>query len=463
MFAPAAIDLEGIKPIKVQPSEPRSLELCDQERDIWIKWTELNKLGQHVGFVKEWKRIPNVLHAETIIRDAMQRELIPPSRDIEVANFDGGAFHALFKLTLPDWDTKNVILRIPLPCDPWYKMESEVANMVFAAYHGVPVPRCLYFDSSAKNPYALEWMIIELVEEAATLDAQQFSETYQGRLRLFNPILPQGYDLLNEIKENLQKLERTRFSEIGSLYCNWEANSFYVGPIVDGEFHGKYTYLLSLGRRGPFKTVEEYLGNILEVRRRAKFNRAKYLKNKKACFGEEEVAKNTFIYGEDVLHQFTAVASAYDQTKVASEDDGPINGSWTYLQHDDLHASNILIKNGKIEAILDWEKCNILPPFLRKNHGVPNVNNAFIRSYFPPAIFSEDAMAVVPPEHRDSLPTRDIVVKLLPAPQHVDPLSTVLRLLATHVRKSDLLGNQNEEWVKTLDELSEWFLLHTPK
>ncbi|CAI4216298.1 unnamed protein product [Parascedosporium putredinis] len=365
-------------PIKVQPSAPRALVQAERERSRWIDWITIGNIFVGQGdfdSLRTWKRQPTAGDAEIIILDAMGRGLLPMSKDVRVKHFQSGAFNILFELNCPDWKDKTTILRISMPYDPWYKTESEVATMMYAARSGVPIPCCLFFDSSGKNPFRLEWMILAKVDKAISLQVS-FNRDHQNNA-VFNKAKAAGHILLRDVAKFSRNLEATKFDKIGSLYYNWDDNLFYVGPIVDTRFLGKYTYRFSIGNRGPFKSCQDYLQSILQTRHRAGIYDGAQATDANTRMAIQLRACASFAFGAAVLARFKATAAKYE--KNLDPENGPFHGSWAYVQHDDLHMGNVLIRptNCGLASLIDWEQCKILPPFLRRNHGIPKLNDDY--------------------------------------------------------------------------------------
>ncbi|KAF2416322.1 hypothetical protein EJ08DRAFT_600604, partial [Tothia fuscella] len=99
------------------------------------------------------------------------------------------------------------IFRIPLPVNPWYKMQSEVATMEYVRQNtSIPIPKLYVFESSMENELGFEWMIMEKVGGHAYGDVKD-TIGLPGKEKLYRTIA--GW---------VNELSALEFDAIGSLY-----------------------------------------------------------------------------------------------------------------------------------------------------------------------------------------------------------------------------------------------------
>ncbi|KAK1763421.1 hypothetical protein QBC33DRAFT_549638 [Phialemonium atrogriseum] len=118
----------------------------------------------------------------------------------------------------------QLLLRIAMPWDPYYKVESEVATMMLVDRLGIPTPRVFFFDSSARNPLGLECIFMERVGGVRIYELWAYNR--------------RGYDasyisVASQVKDYLSRLWEHSFDLIGNVYYDWDGTrDFFIGPIV---------------------------------------------------------------------------------------------------------------------------------------------------------------------------------------------------------------------------------------
>lgn len=121
----------------------------------------------------------------------------------------------------------DCVLRVGLPVDPWYKVESEVSTMFYISQNTtIPIPRVFAFCPTMDNPIRFEWIVMEKmpgVPFSAICGSNTLSREQEKG------------DLL-QVAEWIHQIESLRFDEIGSIFCDWEKGTFEVKKVVDPFF-----------------------------------------------------------------------------------------------------------------------------------------------------------------------------------------------------------------------------------
>lgn len=188
----------------------------------------------------------------------------------------------------------QILLRLALPVDPYFHVESGVATAHFARVRGIPVPRIYAYDSSAVNCLGIEWQLVEKIPEA---DCNFIDTIVEEEEEALGPTRPYSRTrrsaawtrLGRQLEETVALLRseghhssRGRssdacFDRIGSLYWDFEKRDFVLGPVSDRRFtEGRRIlyYQRHDGdrgdpkfpmQRGPFRSVREYLNAALAL------------------------------------------------------------------------------------------------------------------------------------------------------------------------------------------------------
>ena len=145
----------------------------------------------------------------------------------------------------------SMLLRVYRPRDPYYMTESEVATSMLARQLGIPAPTVFFFDSSAKNPQKLEFVLMEVPRGTSIIDLSIRQAAEARRLTLGEVAIG-----LKRIKDLLWSL---KFYQIGSLYFDWEAKRYVVGPLADYGLHDSRVTGPWSDERGPYNDWQSHL------------------------------------------------------------------------------------------------------------------------------------------------------------------------------------------------------------
>lgn len=300
----------------------------------------------------------------------------------------------------------EVLLRLSLPLDPYFHMESDVATTHFARVRGVPVPRIYAYDSSAINCLSIEWQLVEKIPEQdanfvhtiisqeenvlrargrppAGIDAGQSSAwTRLGRR------LEETLDLLRSEGHNSYRGQSSGvcFDKIGSLYWDFEKHNFVLGPVSDHFFTSGRRILYHQRHdgdggdprlpllRGPFHSVSECLNAILTIWLRESNDEALRVDDDRL---NPWYTKADIEAAHDQVSKLRDIIIPWLVAKLTSKQKERMR---TYIFHPDLHSSNLLVSRRaqtqtegdgarinvlgeeySISAILDWEHAFALP------------------------------------------------------------------------------------------------------
>lgn len=186
---------------------------------------------------------------------------------------------------------EEILLRLSLPLDPYFHMESDVATAHFARVRGIPVPRIYAYDSSAVNCLGIEWQLVQKIPDPDVNFVDEILDEEEEFLAACGRDQPRGLStawmrLGRQLEETLALLRsgdhpyRGRefgacFDKIGSLYWDFEECDFVLGPVSDRCFTRGRRILYHQRHdgdrgdpklplhRGPFNSVGEYLNAAL--------------------------------------------------------------------------------------------------------------------------------------------------------------------------------------------------------
>lgn len=298
----------------------------------------------------------------------------------------------------------EILLRLALPLDPYFHVESDVATAHFARVRGIPVPRIYTYDSSAINCLGLEWQLVERISEADVNFIDDILREEKKALRKCGRKLcknPTGRSeawtrLGRQLEETLALLRPGAhhshqgqssgacFDGIGSLYWDFERRDFVLGPVVARIFTKGRRILYHQRHdgdggdpklplhRGPFRSVSEYLNAALTM-----YLEESNDENLRVDEGQPNLSESP---ASSEAGSTTPTTTAMTDTESSSEDDDDLPPNWyteadvevihdqvsklrdivvpwlvaklppeqqgrmrTYISHPDLHVDNLMV------------------------------------------------------------------------------------------------------------------------
>lgn len=240
---------------------------------------------------------------------------------------------------------EEILLRLSLPLDPYFHMESDVATAHFARVRGIPVPRIYAYDSSAVNCLGIEWQLVQKIPDPDVNFVDEILDEEEEFLAMCGKDRPRGQSaawtrLGRQLEETLALLRSGNhrhphqgrgfgacFDKIGSLYWDFEKCDFVLGPVSDRFFIRGRRILYHQRHdgdggdpklplhRGPFDSVDEYLNAALTM----------YLEESndetlRVDEGQSNLSKSP---ASSEAGRNTATTTAVTDTDCCSEDDDP--------------------------------------------------------------------------------------------------------------------------------------------
>ena len=275
-------------------------------------------------------------------------------------------------------ESKEFVLRIPLPEDPYFKTECDVATTELVRYFtSIPVPRIYAYDSSSNNVLGLEWILMEKVK-GNPLHYTWGDLDNENHIRITKQIAAWQNELSN-ITANL----------IGGLYLRWTPThlEFFIGRFVGGGFAGNRRLCYDIDR-GPYYSVHAFYDAMLDM----------FLQEFQDPVLQALGTVDQLESGDILANSLTAAAEELISLHIHKDDIqncrdyGPHFNLWdfkdsnlraaqalkdslfilwpptmdddlqTMLQHEDISTMNILIDDvGNPTALLDWEYVGFKP------------------------------------------------------------------------------------------------------
>ena len=336
------------------------------------------------------------------IRDTLQPHLNHLGYESETAYIkflSMGGFHKVYTITTLNQETKQpkiFVLRVPLPADPYFKTESDVATTEIVRHTtSVPVPVIYAYDSSSNNALGFEWILMEYIDEKPMYEYWEKMD-YDSKVRFTNRVAEWNTQLANIVSKKM-----------GAIYLRYTATylQFYVGRCVDSLLtqENRLSYDIF---RGPFETPADFFASVLAVTAQdvndlRRKNRAGLMRDVRYQFldristmrkpiDEEEIKDWQEKRERDLDVLSTAIETLQERLPALSKHLLVIDSS-SRLSHHDLSLSNVLAdENGMPIALLDWEFSELRPMMFLADS--PNFIEGSELSYEPePHLMPADA------------------------------------------------------------------------
>ncbi|KAJ3152434.1 hypothetical protein HDU86_005615 [Geranomyces michiganensis] len=256
-------------------------------------------------------------------------------------------YHAVYKVTLPRLHpskaslTTDFLLRISRPCVPVIKTENEVACLAWVRKHApsVPVPEVLFWASDDTSEFGYEYMVVEEIP-GVSLDKcwrgmstevlDLIAEQVAGHcIDLMAASSAAGFD---------GAVGGLRFDKRGDI-----AN-IALGPFVNEKCWEESVIRAHLPSNesfetvnavGPFTSYSAYLATEISI----------------PC-------RLLSVYAPEKYTSLVARASQFVQTVLPTHCK-TIDKIPTQFSHRDTHFGNIIVHNGRVTGIIDWEFAGI--------------------------------------------------------------------------------------------------------
>jgi len=145
-------------PIRVCEEGPHLMR--PEMRRHWLKVT----VSLWESEKNEWRTDPNIDLIAEVVAPTLDRLDVDCSTT-RVSKLSCGGFNQVFTVEARDRGSlalKEFVFRVPLPIDPYYKTECEVATMeIVRNFTSIRVPIIYAYDSSTNNKLGLEWILME--------------------------------------------------------------------------------------------------------------------------------------------------------------------------------------------------------------------------------------------------------------------------------------------------------------
>ncbi len=301
-----------------------------------------------------------------------------------------GSFNRVYTVQTP---SKVYAFRVPLPIDPYFKTEADVATTELVRHFtGIPVPKIYAYESSADNALGLEWILMDKITAGKMLADSWTSLD-----------LDQKTQMTRTIARWMSQLSKIRAKKIGSIYMRYSGDDkldFFIGRSVNTLFTYDERLMYDVPR-GPFSSLKEYYATYLAVAKRdvdrmdgfaSVFSMSHQtlisdwprLRNwtehpeLRKQYAEQETEQ-----GIELKHLNRGISALQQALPALCAKIGDTRLS-TRLSHLDLSERNILVdQHGTPVVILDWENIELLPrTFLSTPAFVSISKNRRLTSYF---------------------------------------------------------------------------------
>lgn len=351
-------------PIRINEDAPPPFSQEAQNRSIrWVHDT------CHFAPEPEWL----VELSDQRIRDTLRPHLNHLGYESETAEIEflsEGGFHKVYTITTLNHETKqpkSFVLRVPLPADPYFKTESDVATTEIVRHTtSIPVPVIFAYDSSSNNALGFEWILMEKINGKPMYEYWEKMD-YDSKVRFTNRVAEWNTQLANVVSK-----------KIGAIYLRYTATDlqFYVGRCVDSLLtqENRLSYDVF---RGPFETPADFFASVLAVTAQdvndlRRKNRAGLMRDARYQFLDRMWTMKKPIDDDEIKDWQEKREKDLDvlsNTIETLQERLPalcklllVTDSSSRLSHHDLSLSNVLAdKNGMPITLLDWESSELRP------------------------------------------------------------------------------------------------------
>jgi len=392
-------------PTRLQAAAPPCGQQLRERQARHIGWQgDTDSQGKVAYMNPHWKdpaKAPTVIRAHQMLSWYDNQGIFTIPRAYTVSYFNGGAYSVLFRISTGEaWVEEksgrevpaDVLLRISCAWAPYYGTESEVATMTYVSRKGgVSVPEVYFFDSSAANPFGYEFTIMQLVQDAETVDESRYRDSK---------------DMEDRVMVEFRKLWGLEFGDSGSIYCDWATGDFFMGPMVLLAFFCPSTrgFTTAGSAIGPFATWEQYARALLDARESLDPTAIRTVGSLSSKDLVTAAAGNNIV--SDHLRAEIDMVSGLVARDDSSEPGLPFKPR---LVHHDMHMGNILVRKTlrqcMIAAVIDWEGVVVRPAGLIENV-IPKALDSVYSSYSDgirakhPHVFPEEYYAAKAREAR---------------------------------------------------------------
>lgn len=358
-------------PIRVCEEGPHSMS--QNARRCWLKTT----VSLWASDKDEWRAEPKIELIAEVVAPTLEH-LGVDSSTTRVSKLACGGFNQVFTITAIEKNSsalREFVFRVPLPVNPYYKTECEVATMeLVRAYTSVRLPVVYSYDSSTNNKIGLEWILMESIPGEAL--SKKWHDLSEDTL----------VDLTKQLADWQTELCSIQSTKIGGIYMRWVAEQleFFVGPSIDLAFSRSRALYYDVPH-GPFESLNDFYSARLQLSEQelldplylilSKANAppdpslhpdqqtilSRLLPMEKEILAEElyeDERENREESGPQLRwteQTLPAVRALKNALRVISPTD-PSHAMVTMLVHNDLAERNIMVDaGGRITGLLDWE------------------------------------------------------------------------------------------------------------
>ena len=347
------------------------------------------KRGFFGGLELKWTTDPSLQIIEEIVR----RELSVPKNSLcKVQSLAQGAFNKVYAVQRQGPQDEELIMRITLPVQPYFKTISEHATIEYLKQHTtIPVPEVLKYNAKREAELGFEWMIMHRVHGVGL--GNQWTSMSWLKKEL----------IVRKVVSFLVQLFKTRFPRIGNLYEWSDLQRLQTSDLPEhtplGYEHSTKETTLCLSQvvsipfflgkhatfdiqRGPYTNSRAWLAAQLQL----------YIKGADDPILYEDSGTDS----DDDPDEFAtpeAIKSRANRLIALLPTVFPEGVTEEFvLHHGDLNENNIMVDhlNHEITGVIDWECVHTVP--LWQACQIPKfLNTNFVRNNVPmPEMYSKD-------------------------------------------------------------------------